>query len=222
MSIRFAVEDEAYQGPLHVLLTLAERGEIDLERLALARLADRYLEQVRSMAPLPLEEIGEFLYMGARLVRLKLEEAWMGEIPEEALDLRTELRLLESLEAAARELRDRQGGRVYGRPEGIVPRTGSADDLVQAMHRMARRRQTLLPPPERTQRREGIRLAAITAALERRLGTGPVPLEMRDWPWGVRGMVLFASLELTWRRRAHLHQDRPFAALTVLPREHTP
>jgi len=219
LSVPFTIEDEAYQGPLHLLLALAERGEVDLERLNLSRLAERYLTHVRKTLPLPLAEVGDFLYVGARLVRLKLEEAWLGEIPEEAVDLGTTLRLLEVLERTAEDLRLREGGRVYARPDASPPRGGSGEDLAQAMVRTAQRRRSLRSPmAERTQRRQGVELAAITALIERRLGEGPFRLDPRDFPWGVRGMALFASLELTRQGRATLSQDRPFHDLTVHPK----
>lgn len=219
MAVTFPIDDETYQGPLHLLLALAERGEVDLSRLSLARLANRYLDAVRRMTPLPLDEVGEFLYMGARLVRLKLEEAASGELPEEALDLRAGLLLLEGLRQAAVWLRGREGGRTFARPEGAPPGEVRPDDLVRALERMARRRRALLPPPERTLRPRGVSLDEVMERVWQETRGGPRPLRMEAWPWGTRGMAFFAALELARRQKVTLSQERPFGELVVAPRE---
>lgn len=215
MALTFPIDDETYHGPLHLLLALAERGEVDLRRLSLSRLTERYLAAVRQMDVLPIEEVGEFLFMGARLVRLKLEEERLGEAPEEALDLESELRILGALQEAAAFLRAHGGGRSFTRPESAPPGTSSADDLLPALERLFRRRRRLAPPAERTVRRQGVSVDEIVADLWRSLAGGPRPLTIPAWPWGRRGMTLFAALELARTQRARLIQEEPFGEIIM-------
>lgn len=213
MALTFPIDDETYQGPLHLLLALAERGEVDLRRLSLSRLAERYLAAVREISPLPIDEVGEFLYMGSRLVRLKLEEERLGEAPEEAGDLESELRILGALQEAAAFLAAHSGGKSFPRPESAPPATSSAGDLPPALERSHRRRLRLAPPAERTLRRQGISVDDIVADLWRSLAAGRRPLEVRAWPFGARGMALFAALELARTQRARLIQAEPFGEI---------
>lgn len=215
MTLSFPIDDEVYQGPLHLLLALAERGEVDLSRLSLARLAERYLQEVRRLEPLPLDEVGEFLYMGARLVRLKLQEAAMGEVPEEIFDLQAELALLEALRKAAFWLKEREGGRTYARPAAPPPALGRKEDLVLALRRMGRRVEELADPEERTVRRRGVRLEDVMEDLRGRVTDDLSSFRPGDWPWGSRGVALFAALELARRQEITIDQERPFEEIFI-------
>lgn len=212
MSIDFAVEDEAYQGPLHLLLALAERGEVDLRRLSLAKLCERYLEAVRQLSPFPLNEAGEFFYLGARLLRLKLAED-AGDDEGQVLELQGELQVLAQLEQTAAWLAQRQDQETFARPPAAVELRGSAESLRAAMRRLVRRQRQTLPlrrrvralPLEALLNRWRARLEVQDEAIYRSL----------DWPWGVRGAALLALLELARRQEVELAQSAPFTDLLV-------
>lgn len=83
----YVVRTPAFDGPIELLLTLAQRAEVDLKAIPLASLTDDYLRAIARDRP-PLDRLAAFLVIGARLVQLKaaglMPEAAAGE--EEELD----------------------------------------------------------------------------------------------------------------------------------------
>jgi segregation and condensation protein A len=66
----YLVRTPAFDGPIELLLTLAQRAEVDLKAIPLASLTDDYLKTITQERP-PLERLAAFLVIGARLVQLK-------------------------------------------------------------------------------------------------------------------------------------------------------
>lgn len=62
---------EKFQGPLGLLLKLIEQEELDITEIALAKIADEYLEYVKSSSQIDPEEMADFLVMAARLLYIK-------------------------------------------------------------------------------------------------------------------------------------------------------
>jgi segregation and condensation protein A len=65
------VRIEEFEGPLDLLLHLARTNEIDLARLPIRAITDRYLAYLESVEFGDLEEAGAFLVLAATLVYLK-------------------------------------------------------------------------------------------------------------------------------------------------------
>ena len=92
-----------FEGPLDLLLFFIRRDEVDVYDIPIARIADEYLEAVRLMQRLDLDEAAEFIYTAALLIQIKARmllprpPAEDGEEPE---DPRAELvqRLLEYIQ----------------------------------------------------------------------------------------------------------------------------
>jgi segregation and condensation protein A len=66
----YLVRTPAFDGPIELLLTLAQRAEVDLGAISLASLTDDYLRAIEQERP-PLDRLAAFLVIGARLVQLK-------------------------------------------------------------------------------------------------------------------------------------------------------
>ncbi|HEV3097871.1 MAG TPA: segregation/condensation protein A [Candidatus Dormibacteraeota bacterium] len=66
----YIVRTPAFDGPIELLLTLAQRAEVDLKAIPLASLTDDYLRIIAEDRP-PLDRLAAFLVIGARLVQLK-------------------------------------------------------------------------------------------------------------------------------------------------------
>jgi segregation and condensation protein A len=66
----YVVRTPAFDGPIELLLTLAQRAEVDLKVIPLASLTDDYLRAIEQERP-PLARLAAFLVIGARLVQLK-------------------------------------------------------------------------------------------------------------------------------------------------------
>jgi len=101
---------EGFEGPLDLLLHLARTNEIDLARLPIRQVTDRYLAYLESVDFRDLEDAGSFLVMAATLIYLKSKLLLPApEVEEEALD--------EEGEALRQELEGRL--RAYARVKEI-------------------------------------------------------------------------------------------------------
>ncbi len=89
-----------FEGPLDLLLFFVKRDELDIYDIPIARIADEFLAYVRVLEQLDLDRAGEFVYMAALLIEIKVRMILpRPELDEEGepIDPRTELvdRLLE-------------------------------------------------------------------------------------------------------------------------------
>ena len=82
----YLVRTPAFDGPIELLLTLAQRAEVDLRAIALASLTDDYLREVENRRP-PLDQLAAFLVIGARLVQLKAAGLMPKSVVAEEEDL---------------------------------------------------------------------------------------------------------------------------------------
>lgn len=69
----YTVATSVYEGPLDLLLTLIERAELDITKLALAQVTDQYLQHLRQLEEQAAEEVSAFLVIAARLLQIKSE-----------------------------------------------------------------------------------------------------------------------------------------------------
>jgi segregation and condensation protein A len=85
---RLDVKTSVFEGPLELLLALAEREEVDIFQVSLSRVTDAYLVEIAQREVPNPEEMAEFLWMAARLLLLKSIRLLPGEAPtEEETDL---------------------------------------------------------------------------------------------------------------------------------------
>jgi segregation and condensation protein A len=85
---RLEVTTPVFEGPLELLLALAEREEIDILQVSLAALTSTYLQEVRELPRKDPVELADFLWLAARLLLLKSIRLLPGEPPaEEEADL---------------------------------------------------------------------------------------------------------------------------------------
>ncbi len=68
---KFSINIPNYTGPLEVLLDLAKNQKVDLANISITKLADQFLEFVKSKENLNLESASEFLLMATWLAYLK-------------------------------------------------------------------------------------------------------------------------------------------------------
>ena len=66
-----AVHLEGYDGPLHVLLTLARTQKVDLREISILTLAEQYLDFIRQAQDLRIELAADYLVMASWLAYLK-------------------------------------------------------------------------------------------------------------------------------------------------------
>lgn len=67
----FRIRNEAFEGPLDLLLQLIEAEELEITTIALAEVTDQYLSRVKDLKREDLAEISDYLVIAARLLLLK-------------------------------------------------------------------------------------------------------------------------------------------------------
>ncbi len=230
---------EGYEGPLDLLLVLAQRQKVDLRRVSVLRLAEQYLAFVEAARRVRLELAADWLVMAAWLAWLKSrlllppEPEAEGPTAEEMAErLARRLERLEAMRAAAARLmaRDRLGRERFARgaPEAVAVnrRTeylAGLHDLLTAYARLRTRDDFRPYAFDRTQ------IFALDAALERmerligRMGDWTELAAFLPPDWQAAGprrrsavaSSFFAALELARRGRAELRQDAAFEALRL-------
>jgi segregation and condensation protein A len=68
---QYRVTLPVFNGPLDLLLHLIERQELDITAVSLAQVTDQYLAQVRDLDEDQLEQLIDFISIGARLLLIK-------------------------------------------------------------------------------------------------------------------------------------------------------
>lgn len=68
---RISVDIPGFSGPLELLVHLIAKHEMDILSVSISSITDAYLKSIREMEEKDLEQAGEFLVLGAALVRYK-------------------------------------------------------------------------------------------------------------------------------------------------------
>lgn len=230
----YTVKLPQFEGPLDLLLSLAQQGQVDLRDVPLGQIAEEYLATTRS--DLDLEEATEVLWLLAAMIEMKSrllvpkpdtpEDAVVVEEQTSDLQERLEERLAEyrsfkDVAGALRALEDYQH-RVFARTEAgdpgeVILEGVTIDDLFRAFqHVLERAKEEVgeIPTEEIkvAERMEGI-LAALAAA-----------------PAGVAFLALFptsatklevivtflALLELIKERRVRAQQSERFGDIRLV------
>jgi segregation and condensation protein A len=116
----FRVDLDGYEGPLHLLLDLARKQKVDLAKISILKLADQYIDYIRSAQDMRVDLAADYLLMAAWLAYLKSKLLLPSDKPEEdeldpeALAGRLAFRL-RRLEAMRKAVADLHAGNIDGR-----------------------------------------------------------------------------------------------------------
>jgi segregation and condensation protein A len=80
---RLEITTPVFEGPLELLLVLAERDEVDVFQVSLASLTEAYLAEIAALDERDPIEMAEFLWLAARLLLLKSIRLLPGEEPDD-------------------------------------------------------------------------------------------------------------------------------------------
>jgi segregation and condensation protein A len=123
--MEYKVKLDNFAGPLDLLLHLIRKEEVDIHDIPIAKILDQYLQYLKVIQDLDLDDAGEFLVMAATLMVVKSKML----LPQEQVDLEKEIdprfelvrQLLEYKKFKDRvsELETREGSwsKMVGRPE---------------------------------------------------------------------------------------------------------
>lgn len=247
MTDDYAVHLPDFEGPLDVLLRLIEKRELEISKVALAEVADQFLDYVNQLREPEPRLLASFLVVAAKLLYIKsqalLPQPRLALPPgaEEEEDVGAELvRRLEeyrAIQAAAGRLREReqQGWRSYTHPAPlgkpvVAPATPSLGlegvTLTQLVRLVHRRMQLALPlEPVPTVIPHEITLDEKVADLHARLAAAPNGT-LAVWPLleearsRLEVVVTFmAVLELVRRHAILATQDTAFGEIVIQARD---
>lgn len=218
--MQFRVVQDAYQGPLDLLLRLSLERDLPLPEISLAAIAREFRQGIRQASEVPLGDVGDFAVLSARLLRLKA--GWrrhVAEELEEAEEIPVEIGSAPEMAAAVEFLRRRMREPLLARE---VPRPlASCDpaDLMEAWDRL-RRRAARLGRRARLRPRAQIPFRRVLGALRRELRQqGRLRIAAPTRPRREAVLELLGALELTRLGEAGLQQERLMDPLYLVVRE---
>jgi len=233
-AIPYTVKLPQFEGPLDLLLSLVQQGQVDLREVPLSRIAEDYLAAARHQ--LDLEEATEVLWMLAAMIEMKSRllvpkpttpEEPLPE-PEEPFDLNERLaekleeyRAFKEVATALRALEDYQH-RVFARPGTDDPNAVflegvSLDDLFRAFQQVLERAKDEVGEIPTEEVKVAERMEAILDLLaQHREGVLFSDL-FKASATKLNVIVTFlALLELIKNRRIRAQQPQRFAAIRLM------
>ena len=100
---------EKFEGPLGLLLQLIEDEQLDITEISLAKIADQYIEYLKSCQQIKAEEMADFLVVAAKLLLIKskalLPYLYSGE-EEEIEEFEEQLKMYREFLAAAKKIEE--------------------------------------------------------------------------------------------------------------------
>lgn len=224
----FVVELKEFSGPLELLLTLIREEQVDIYDIPVARIAQQFVERIRTLG---LNEAAEYLEMAARLIRIKAqmllprgesEEAWedpRAELVRRLLEYQQIREVVDHLERRGEERRNRFG-RTYLPTAAAPPQAPLALSLAEMLSAVDRVVRATKPPAlhEVIARPLDVPSAMIVVRAALQLRTRLMwtdVLHKGAEPWQVLSMLM-AILEMAKLGDLRVHQPRPFANVEII------
>ena len=133
----YTIQLAQFEGPLDLLLHLIERSELDITTIALAQVADQYLQYVRAMPNPDAGQMSAFIVLASRLLVLKSRVLLpapprSSDEPDESIDLVAQLKIYQQVKQAAEWLRQREqlGWQGFGRVASLPNATSTPAPVV--------------------------------------------------------------------------------------------
>ena len=224
----FAVELPQFSGPLDLLLTLIREEQVDIYDIPIARIAEQFVERIRT---LELNEAAEYLEMAARLLRIKAQLLLPAGQQEQWEDPRAELvrRLLEYQQMReVVDLLERRGeerrnhfARAYLPSAPTPPQAPLALSLVELLAAVDRVLRAASRPdmhdvvPRALDVPGAIEVIRAVLAIRASALLSDMLLGVRE-PWQVLSMLL-GLLELAKLGELRVQQPRPFSNVEITP-----
>jgi segregation and condensation protein A len=224
----FAVELPQFSGPLDLLLTLIREEQVDIYDIPIARIAQQFVERIRT---LELNEAAEYLEMAARLLRIKIQLLLPAGEQEQWEDPRAELvrRLLEYQQMReVVDLLERRGeerrshfARAYLPAQPAPPQAPLALSLVELLAAVDRVLRAVTRPdmhdvvPRALDVPGAIETIRAVLAIRARFLLSDIIVSARE-PWQVLS-VLLGLLELAKVGELRVQQPRPFGNVEIIP-----
>lgn len=230
----YTVRLAQFEGPLDLLLSLAQQGQVDLREIALGQIAEEYL--AHSRAAFNLDEATEVLWMLAAMIEMKSRllvpkpEAppepiepgpEVSDLQERLAVQAAEYRAYKEVSSALRALEDYQK-QVFARPKGadsgeVVLEGVTLNDLFRAFQVVLERARASVGEIAAEEIKVADLMEAILAHLEASPDGVEFPHLFARSESTLEVIVTFlALLELIKQRRVRAEQPRPFAAIRLM------
>ena len=228
-----------FEGPLDLLLHLIEREELDITTVTLVAVADQYMQILHQNEQINLDQLADFIWIGARLLLLKSRallprpesDAPIDDDEDLGDDLARQLMEYKLFKEAAGQLRGIESSGVHSYPRIAPPPElpaphgldGVTLDLLRQMVEMALNR-----VPEETEPVQIIQPHKFTVSEKIEMLRGRL---IADGRISFRGVVeacrtrmeiivsFLAVLELIKSRVLDAEQDAAFADIILVPTE---
>ena len=224
----FAVELPQFSGPLDLLLTLIREEQVDIYDIPIARIAQQFVERIRT---LELNEAAEYLEMAARLLRIKIQlllpagqqELWedpRAELVRRLLEYQQMREVVDLLERRGEERRS-HFARAYLPAQAVPPQAPLALSLVELLTAVDRVLRAVSRPdmhdvvPRALDVPGAIETIRAVLALRARALLSDMIAGARE-PWQVLSMLL-GLLELAKVGELRVRQPRPFSNFEITP-----
>jgi segregation and condensation protein A len=224
----FSVELPQFSGPLDLLLTLIREEQVDIYDIPVARIAQQFVERIRT---LELNEAAEYLEMAARLLRIKLQlllpvgeqEQWedpRAELVRRLLEYQQMREVVDLLERRGEERRS-HFARAYLPVQPAPPQVPLALSLVELLAAVDRVLRAVSRPdmhdvvPRALDVPGAIEVIRAVLALRARALLSEM-LAGGQEPWQVLSLLL-GLLELAKLGELRVQQPRPFGNVEITP-----
>lgn len=127
--ISYRVKTEHFEGPLDLLLTLIEKRKLFISDFSLSKVADDYIQHIRSFESFPMNDVANFLLVASTLVLIKSKTLLPDlnlttEEESDIDDLKRRLSLYEMFRNLSLHIKANFGKQLIfersGRPEAVV------------------------------------------------------------------------------------------------------
>jgi segregation and condensation protein A len=120
---------EQFEGPLGVLLNLIEKEEMNITEVSLAKVADQYIEFIKSKENINPDEMADFLVVAAKLLLIKSKALLPFLYPEEEKEIEEfeeQLRMYKEFLDAAKKIE-----KIIGKKKFMFPREFNRKAILQ-------------------------------------------------------------------------------------------
>jgi len=231
--VAFEIRHEKFEGPLELLLELIEKEKLAISEISLARVAEEYIEHVRSLEQIDAEQLAEFLVVASQLMLIKSRSLLpnFSSSPEEELlgaeELERRLAEYQKFRERADVLRKLEAGRkpIFTRdaylafaPVFFPPPRLAPSDLAGAFRIFL----AALPKVEKLIEEKMKRIVSLEERMRqiRSLVHGAVERTFSEIVQGSAGKMdviisFLAILELTKQKFVQVRQESAFADIMV-------
>jgi segregation and condensation protein A len=107
---------EKFEGPLSLLLKLINKEEMDITQVSMAKIADQYVDYIKTKGNINPEEMADFLVVAARLLLIKSKALLPYIFPEEEVEIdefEKQLKMYKEFLEAAKKLENMIGKKKF-------------------------------------------------------------------------------------------------------------